>query len=134
MSYSTIKNRIVADIQDITGIRNVYSYENPNLAGYPAACVVAVNVNDIWLDSMTNEREYVFKVRVYQEMEKTTPENADGIIDNLIDALMNKFASDYTLNGTCKGCWVKSVLGWVDREGTIRTYELEIIAKDLISI
>ena len=132
--YLTIKAKIKTKLQTIGEIKYVHSYEKADLQGFPAVTILGFTINDILEDTKTNLREYTFKVRIFQEIETTTAEKAEEIIDNLIDTIMNLFGTDFTLGGTCEGCWVKGGLGWVDREVGMRVWDLEILAKKLISV
>ena len=131
--YLEIKNKIISKIEKIKQVKLVYSYEKQDLGGYPAVVILGFNVNDIIEDTITNLREYIFKVRVFQEIKGVKPSKAEEIIDNLIDILMDTFATDFTLGGTCEGCWVSAGLGWIDRETEMRVYDLEVTAKKLVS-
>ena len=132
--YTNIKSKIKEKLEGIGGIKIVHSYEKLDLGGFPAVVILGFTINDILEDTKTNLREYTFKVRVFQELVTTNPEKAEEIIDNLIDTLMDAFGQDFTLGGACEGCWVRSSLGWVDREVGMRCYDIEILVKKLITI
>jgi len=132
--YLNIKTKIKEKLGTISGIKIVHIYEKQDLGGFPAVVILGFTVNDVLEDTATNLREYVFKVRVFQEIATTTPEKAEEIVDNLIDTLMDLFGTDFTLGGTCQGAWVKGALGWVDREISMRCWDMEILAKKLVVV
>lgn len=133
-NYQTIKTKIITKLETLDNVKIVHAYEKKDLGGFPAVVVMGFTVNDILEDTKSNLREYTFKIRIFQEVVATTPEEAEGIIDNLIDQLMDLFGQDFTLGGDCEGCWIRGGLGWVDREIEMRVYDLEILAKKLITI
>jgi len=132
--YQDIKAKIITKLKTLANVKVVYGYEKEKLGGHPAVVVLGTDFEDILEDTRTNLRQYVFKVRFFQEIATTTPERAEEIFDNIVDQLMNLFAQDFTLGGTCEGCWVKSTGGWVDREVGMRVLDMQIIAKKLVTI
>lgn len=132
--YLNIKNTIKTILSGITGIKIVHSYEKADLQGFPAVVILGFSVNDTLEDTAHNTREYTFKVRVFQELATTDEGKGEEIMDNLVDKIMDAFATDFTLSGNADGCWVTSGLGWVDREIEMRVWDLEVLAKKLICI
>lgn len=132
--YLDIKNKIIEKLKTLSNVKYVHSYEKADLKGFPAVVVLGFSVEDILEDTKTNLRTYTFKIRCFQELAYLDSEKAEEVMDNLIDQIMNLFAQDFTLGGTCEGCWVKGGLGWVDRDLEMRVYDLEIIARKLIDV
>lgn len=132
--YQDIKSKISAKLQTLTNVKYVYAYEKADLGGFPAVVILGFEVEDILEDTKSNLRNYTFKVRCFQELATLSAQTVEEVMDNLIDQIMDLFGQDFTLGGTCEGCWVKGGLAWIDREVEMRVYDLEIIAKKLINV
>lgn len=121
---TAIKNRLLA----ITGIKNVYGYDKGDLDGYPSAVVTCEAIESDIDSTYGNDRKYTFKVKVYQEMSEDAAgaENAEGVIESMIDSLLAAFENDLTLGGLAYSSIIKGVVGYTDRGNAMRVIELTL--------
>jgi hypothetical protein len=135
-NFSTIKSYIKTKLEGINGLKYVYNYEKGDLSGYPACTIVGVSVISPLEDTCNNLREYVFKIRIFQEINENSrgADSAESIIDNLVDEVINKFDEDYHLGGNVEMSGVTATLGWVDRELAMRVFELDLTCKKLTTV
>jgi len=126
--YSNIKNAIKTILSGITSIKNVYGYEKGNLDGYPSAVVTLEAIDCAYETNNEDERKYVFKVKIYQEMNDDAlgVETAENTMEALIDTVLGKFEDDYTLGGKCHRANISGIAGYVDREISMRVLEFKI--------
>ena len=104
MSVVSIKQAIVNKLNTISSIRNVYTYNVGSPQGYPYAVVTHESTEGEYADfsaiSKRYKRKYSFRVKIYQEIENYGMEDAESLIDNIIDEVFGAFDSDLTLGGT----------------------------------
>lgn len=126
--YSTIKSAIKTHLQSIANIKNVYGYEKGELGGYPSAVVVLDSIETEPDSTGEDSRKYVFKIKIYQEMEKDSigAEEAESRIEALIDDVLGKFEDDFTLGGLCYNSNIKGVAGWTERGNNERVLEFTL--------
>lgn len=77
--------------------------KDPLAANYPAFPVAIVGMPDIsseYLDTSMNRRTYEFPILVLAKYEETT---APTDIEDLVDALIDKFDQNFTLGGLADG-------------------------------
>lgn len=134
--YSDIKTAITSHITAISGVQNVYGYEKGELAGYPSAVITCESVESNYLTNIENERKYTFKVKLLQEMDTDAggAENADQIIEGLVDSLLEEFETDYDLGGLCSRVFIKGIMGYVERGINMRVLEATIECYTVIII
>lgn len=89
--YTDIKAAIVTFLQTSTKVRNIYAYENPKPAGYPAIMVTPFGGDAEFLDTMRNKRRFQFTIRVYQERTEVGAAAAESTITALVDELIAIF-------------------------------------------
>jgi len=133
--YLTIKNAIINKLLSINELKAVYPYETGSVAGYPFAVVHRFNVKGYWIDAATNEREWHFSVRIFQEMNKEAKGAgpAENTIDSIADLVFDVFDNDWTLGGRVDLCQVSGGNSWEDRELLMRVLELEISVKKIFN-
>lgn len=126
--YSDLKTAIKAHVTAVTAIKNVYGYEKGDLNGFPSAVVLGESIESAIDSTESNDRKYTFKIKVYQEIEEEGigAEQAEAIIEGMIDELIAKFENDYTLGGLAYNVNVKGILAYVDRGLNARVIEITI--------
>lgn len=134
--YSNIKARIKSNLETVTEIKVVYGYEKGDLAQFPSATIRRVDfVSDYETDNR-DVRVYTFHVRVYQEIndQNIGASEAESRIDAIIDKVLAKFESDYTLGGNTIKAMIRGLSNWEDREMHMRILEFQIEAHALVTI
>jgi hypothetical protein len=134
--YTDLKTRIKTDLTAITGIKNVYGYEKGDLNGFPSAVVTLDSLESTMDSTNSNERKYSFKVKVYQEMvdDAVGAEEAESRMDALIDSLIAKFETDWTIGDYAYNSAIKGIVGYVDRGNAMRVIEMTIEAYASVNI
>ena len=133
--YSSIKSAIISKLQGITGLQAVYGYEKGVLE-YPAATVTLDGINTVYETNGEDERKYSFKVRIYQEMEADAAgaSEAEEMLEDLIDSVLDAFENDYDLGGLCHRVNINGMAGYVDRGTNHRVLEFTIDCYKLYSL
>lgn len=74
----------------------VYDYEETQPSGFPCAYVIADSGSGSILDTARNEREWQFRIILRQEISKVgrTPEEAEDILTDMVDYVINAFDTD----------------------------------------
>jgi len=134
--YKDIKDKIIEKLEEADGIDNVYGYEKGDLGGFPSVCVIGAEFSSDWITEMKNNRVYIFKIKIRQEIkdEFRGAEGGEDVLDELTDSIMEIFEQDYTLEGTADKVFVKGVKAWEKREMMMRVLEMTIQAEKLVSI
>jgi len=136
-SFSSIKASIKTKLETITGLENVSSWERGQIEGYPSAVISGFElISNEWSDNDSNQRIFDFKVRIYQEMESEAKgaEEAEDILDALVDDIVDAFNDDRTLSNTVIGAWITGASGWADRELNMRILEFSIKVKTMYDL
>lgn len=123
-----LKNAIKAHITAVSGVKNVYGYEKGDLDGHPSAVVLLEGIESDIDSTDSNDRKYTFKVKVYQEMSEdaTGAEQAETVMEGLVDAIIERFENDWTLGGLAYNSNVKGVAGYIDRGNAMRVLEFTL--------
>jgi|YelNatPaOPRAMG01_1025707.scaffolds.fasta_scaffold184995_1 hypothetical protein len=129
--YLNIKSAIISKLQSISEIKNVYAWEKGELEGYPSAVISGFKIEtNEWSDTATNIRDWVFNIKIYQEIEKEGrgAETGEEILDSITDSIIDTFDKDRHLSSVADiiGVWVVAGNSWVDRELNMRVLNLEI--------
>jgi len=105
MSFNTLNNKIVAVLEEVSNIQNVYAYPTLKFDGYPSATVTpSENASDFETTS-ENVRNYAFIVRLFQDMptgnvgSETKETYAFRVLRQTVDAVIDAFDKDPTLSG-----------------------------------
>jgi len=134
--YLNIKQAIVNLLRSIALIKEVYSFETAHNEGYPYAVLSKFNVVSNWIDPETNEREWRFTAKIYQEMtaDSSGAENAESKIDEIVGVVFEMFDRDWTLGGVADLCKVDGGNAWEDRQTMTRVLELNISVKKVFNM
>ena len=98
-----LKNKVEALVNDqgksIFGA--VFSYAKGDFKNYPVAVVANTGASGEVLDTHRNERTFHFTIDLYQEESQAgrTPEEADEIMTDAVDAVLLAFDTDRDLSG-----------------------------------
>jgi hypothetical protein len=105
---SPIKTQILANLQALVTAGNISSFisldQTPNpiamtpTGGYPFAIVGMPRITSDFEDSDNNIRTYRYDVLFV--LDPTALQNPDTDVEDLIDAALNQFDTNYTLDGT----------------------------------
>ncbi len=132
MSYVSISAQIVALLQTITELNQVYAYEPKELNKYPCATVSALSHKDEFNDTAANIRKFTFIIRIYTRTDSAS--DAESVMQNVVDKVMAKIESSVTLNGTCdfarptEARWM-----YGEREVPVRICELTVEANKRVN-
>lgn len=103
-SYSEIKSYIMEKLNEIEELSGkVYGYGITYPSGYPYAVVVFDDTTGEFKDTSKTQIEKNFRIRVYQEFSEGgfSIEDAENSMTELVEKIVNKFASDVSLGGNC---------------------------------
>jgi hypothetical protein len=131
VGYLAIKAQIVAILETITSLKEVYGKEPKTVTQFPAACVSA-DSDDEQFDSVgangTNEAVYRHFVRIYFRTDENNDADYEDVLEGVVDAVKAKFRQNISLHGTCEysipssGRW-----GFTnEKETPMRYYEMVV--------
>jgi len=135
--YATIKAKIKSELETITEIEDVYDYKKGDLNGYPVACIEEMNGNSEQISRETNDREMVWSIRVYQEMEKdgVGAEEAESRITAIIDKLWDLFDNEWQMDCEVNNAFISRIgTAWEEREVSMRVIDVELTIQKLYEL
>jgi hypothetical protein len=134
--FINIKDAIIDALEEIDGIKSVYGYEKGDLAGFPSACVIGAEFSSDWITNGENNRVYIFKIKLRQEIkdEFRGAEGGEDVLDKLTDSIIEAFEQDYTLGGLADKVFVKGAKAWETREIMMRVMEITLQVEKLVLI
>lgn len=127
MTYVSIAAGIMARLQTVSELEQVYNHEPKELAKFPCATVTAFSHADIFADTAANTRQFTFMVRLYFRTD--VAQDAETVLRSVADKVIEKIESDVTLNGSCdfarpsEGKWL-----FQQREVPVRVVEITVEA------
>ncbi len=127
--WETIRSKIIEVIQaNATKVQVAYRTERSKFDGYPAAVVTPSDSEADYGDTAKDKLNFVFIVRVYQEITKSGQDQADMKLEKSVDELLTIFLNRKVLGTAAE--WVEPVnsrWGYQDREsGQLRVAELKL--------
>ena len=135
--YSTIKAKIKAELATITELQAVYDYKKGDLNSYPVACIEECKGSSELMSTRTNQREMLWTIKVYQEMEKdgVGVVEAESRIDTIIDQLWNLFDDEWQMDCNVDNSFINSIdVGWEEREASMRVITVELSTTKLYTL
>lgn len=129
---SEIQTAIINKLNDITELNGIYTYEvaSPTEGRYPFATLTFLSSTAVFGDTVRNEREYSFILKIYQERVQASfgNEKAENVLITIVDNIINAFDLDTTMNDTVKFVRPLNVsLNYLDREiGDTRVAEIQL--------
>lgn len=99
MSYTNIASAIVSKMETITEINQVYDHEPKELAEYPAITVSSAGHENVFNDTSSNRRVFIFNIRCYVRADDVSA--AETLIRSMADKIIEKIESDVTIGGSC---------------------------------
>lgn len=109
MSISTtIKNQLIAKIQNLSSVQQTYGHEDFAPRGFPAVMVVMDGMDGEFISNFENRRIYTFRVTVVFPIDKDMPglpadtnrlEFAEQTIATVLDEIINAIDTDFELDG-----------------------------------
>lgn len=97
---ATISAKIVTELGAVTGLNAVYDYmpATPPSGSYPYAVVTQDEFSGRFGDTIRNIRNYVFKIRVFQERSAFGNGKAERLIREISDEILTIFDNNTTLD------------------------------------
>jgi len=129
MTYTTLLSAIHNKVAGVTAIKEVFDYSARNFTKYPVACIIGAEFNDEDLDNKTKWRKWDFSIHILSTIE-VDPAGTETSMNGIIESIMDAFASDYTLGGTCADTKITGVRGWLERETDVRITEVKLSCFD----
>lgn len=78
----------------------VYDYKENEFQGYPVATIAEKAGEGEVIDNHRNERDFIFEIRLWQEIGTRTKAQAATLMRSCVDAVMASFDQDINLNGS----------------------------------
>jgi hypothetical protein len=104
MSFQTLDTKLMAILTALTGagqpLNFVYQGNRTDIEGYPSALLIKSDSASDYETTRDNRRTYVYYVYILQEVESTGITEADQILAEVADQVMDAIDNDYTLGGT----------------------------------
>ncbi len=138
MSFQTLDTKIKAKLDSLTGAGQPLNFNyqanlNGNFEGYPCAVFVKSDNEADYENQADNLRTYVYHIYIIQEVESTDVADADDILSEATDIIMNAFDDDYTLGGTIlKSRAIPTIWGTLDMAGGQASYARITLAFDVV--
>lgn len=104
MSYSTLQSAVVAKLQTVSELANVFASHRENPTGFPSASCEPSSHENVIYTNTDNLRSYIFDVIIYQEFSTISRDEAVQILAKATDAVITAFDTDYNLGGACDFC------------------------------
>ena len=101
--FTTIRTAIKTKLDTLTGVGQpiafVYDEHRTKLTGYPAITVEPSDMESDFATTIENQRTYIFRIIIHQEIEKVGRSKAIDILCNATDKVITTFDADITLGG-----------------------------------
>ncbi len=78
-------------------LQEVYNYEVESFKGSPSATITPSDNVEDFITNETNVRIYAYNVRLYVNRSSFTKVEADRIMRNVVDSVLDTFDKNYTL-------------------------------------
>ena len=133
--FATLRTKIVDIIRENEFIQETFPYEVEEFKGDPACTVTPSGNESDYNTTDENVRLYTFNIRVYVTRTKPrTKKQADEVLTEVIDSLLDDFDKNYTLSGIVmpigytflNSFALPSIWGYYGREAEYRYAELLI--------
>lgn len=98
-TYQNIRTKIQDKLELVGDIQEVHRYPRLEFQGYPAAIIVPAEGDSDYETNAEDERIYAFNVQVYYEYKATTKDTALDRLFDVVDDILDSFASDKVLSG-----------------------------------
>ena len=134
-NFASIKTKVVTILEALTNLDSgsVFGYE-PEVGEVdqdPFAVVVASGNENDFASSSENKRSYGFSIRLYVERKSRGLENAETLLQTMVDNLINALDQDYTLGGEVLiSKAAPSSWGYILGDKEYRTAEIIVTAED----
>jgi len=99
--HTLIKNRINTKLEEIDKIQNVYDKPQLEFGGMPAATIMSSSIESEPNENASDERRYVFKVRLFYDVDRDSNNSVGEAVDalyGLVDDVLDKFTEDKDWN------------------------------------
>ena len=101
--FTTLLNKIISILEANELIQETYGYEAEQFSGDPVAVVVPSNNESDYNSNQENHRIYAYSIKLFvarsSEGVDRKPTDADRILRNLVDSVLDDFDKDYTFSG-----------------------------------
>lgn len=97
--WSELLSKIKALLEANTKIQEVYDYEAEEFKGLPSVTITPSDNSNDYYTTSENVRVYAFNVRLFVSRTGKTPQEADRIMRNLVDTVLDDFDKNWNLPG-----------------------------------
>lgn len=102
--FTTLLQKIQAILQANSLIQETHIYEASKFDGEPVAVVTPSSNESSYRTTNNNERIYAFNVRLFVDRRsrsdgQDSAKEADRVLRNLVDSVLDDFDKDYTFSG-----------------------------------
>lgn len=130
--------QLMAWNDNTTPFTEVFDYKTEGSGSFPFLCFEWIALESEILDTTNNQRNYIFDVRVLQEITAVNGRrNATRANNKAIDLIMNTIDENFTLDGLCEA-GVEPVIGsseaMIIGNGSAMVANLKIICKTIYNI
>lgn len=95
--FEEILYKLKSILQSNVLIEDTYDYEEIQTDSDPFAVIVPSGNDSDYLTTQENIRIYAFKVMIFVSRKIRSKKDADKVMRNLVDSVINDFDKDYTL-------------------------------------
>ena len=132
--FSIILNKIVSILEANDLIQETFSYEVELFKGTPSAVVIPSSNEGDYDTTQENIRIYAYSIKLFVNRDKNSKTDADRILRNLVDSVIDDFDKDYTFTGIenptgytfINTFATPSLWGYSGREDEFRVCEINI--------
>lgn len=98
-SVSDIRAKLLLNLQEVTGLKQVSVARTFETAGYPYCIVYLSQVeNELLTNQPEYKRVYTFTIEIRQETSQATKTNAEAWLEDVIDAVLDKLGTEWQLD------------------------------------
>ena len=135
MSFTSLSSAIETVVSTVTDLVEVNEHPASPKAGYPAASIFYSGVRAEVLDTKTNQRDYVFTVRIINQY-KDNPEGSEGVMREVAEKVLNALDKSDNLGGVADFLFpVPGEGGFINAEGgAFRFIEIDCVCRMCVDL
>ena len=137
MTYSNFQSQILTSLSALDGIRAVYGYEAEDISGFPCVTVTPTTSSEKILDTARSEREYRFRVLLFDDIASNEDTRAQvesrmmGLADTVLSTLE---AIDFSSVGGMLSSVQNGGFQYMQRQsGALRAFEVTIAIRQIVA-
>ena len=97
--FTTLLTKITSILSANTLVSEVFNYEAEQFNEDPTAIVTPSGNEGDYSTTKENERIYAFNLKLFVSRSDRTPKEADRVLRNLVDSVLDDFDKDYYFSG-----------------------------------